>query len=112
MIQDTSQKAFREEVVPTLGQRHSEVMAALVGLGEATNSELSTALGWSINRVTPRIHELRKAGRVADVEKRPCKVTGRTAYVWAATPGQQELPIEDDPLKEVEERNTRGLFPL
>ncbi len=76
MLQDTSIKAYREDALP---------------LGEATNSELASYLGWTINRVTPRIYELRKADKVAETGKRPCKVTGRSAYSWAARPAQPKL---------------------
>lgn len=91
MIQDTSQKAYIEDVVPTLGERQLEVLTALRSLGEATNSELSVRLNWTINRVTPRVYELRKAGKVIDLGKRPCTVTGRMAYVWAISASQLKL---------------------
>lgn len=91
MIAETSQKAFREEVVPTMSDRHERLLRALDALGEATNSELGRYLDWSINRVTPRTNELVKAGKVVDVGKRPCKVTGRTAYVWIIKPIQTPL---------------------
>lgn len=93
MIQDTSQKAFHEEVIPTLSKRHKDVLEALQSLGQATNTELSQCLGWSINRVTPRVLELRGRGLVFQADKRPCKVTGRMAYVWSVKEGQLEMPI-------------------
>ncbi len=91
MIQDTSQKAFREEVVPTIGPRQEIVLQAIIALGAATNSELSSYLGWPINTVTPRVFELRAFGKVVEAGKRRCKVTGRTAYQWEIKPGQQSL---------------------
>lgn len=91
MIQDTSIKSYREDALPTLAQRHAEVMKALLRLNEATNSELANELGWTINRVTPRVHELRKLGKISEVGKRPCKITGRTAYVW--TVKQEQLSL-------------------
>lgn len=90
MIQDTSERAFVREVVPTLSERHQRVMEALEE-GPATNTELASRLGWPINTVTPRVHELRKKGVVVEDGKRPCMVTGRTAYVWRINPGQQRL---------------------
>lgn len=83
MVKDTSAKAYREEVAPTIGQRQVAVLNAVRRLGEATNSEISRELGWSINRVTPRVFELREKMRLVDVGKRPCRVTGRLAHVWA-----------------------------
>lgn len=39
-------------------------------------------LGWEINRITPRIFELREKKLVVEASKRKCKVTGRTAIAW------------------------------
>lgn len=91
MIQDTSQRAYEHDVIPTLGERQAEVLRVLGELGEATNSELAVHLNWSINRVTPRCLELRKLGKVVDVGKRACRITGRLAYVWAVQPEQKKL---------------------
>ncbi len=91
MIQDTSQKAFKREVLPTISERHNAVLGALESLGEATNSEIARHLEWSINRVTPRVYELRKLGLVAEKGKRYCKVTGKMAYAWMVNPGQLKI---------------------
>ena len=82
MIAETSQLAFKHDVVPTLGARQQAVMECLSSLKEATNLELSKHLDWPINTVTPRINELVKLGVVEQIGKRPCKVSGRLAYVW------------------------------
>lgn len=94
MISDTSQKAYKEDVLPTIGQRQTEVLEAIRTLGEATNSEIAVHLGFSINRVTPRCLELREAGKVVDVGKRKCSITGRLCYVWSAQPEQQAIKID------------------
>ena len=44
-----------------------------------TNAEVAQALGWSINRVTPRTGELVKLGEIEVVSRRACKVTGNMA---------------------------------
>ncbi len=93
MIQDTSTKAFVEEIVPTLSLRHKAVFDALKRLDQATNSELSVHLGWTINRITPRVLELRERGIVFEADKRHCKVTGRMAYVWSIKKGQLEMKL-------------------
>lgn len=93
MISDTSTKAYKEDALPTLSERQEAVLEALKGLGEATNTELAESLHWSINRVTPRIFELRRQKRVVEIGKRACKITGRTAYVWSAKLVQSQLPI-------------------
>ena len=49
---------------------------------DMTNMEVASALHWSINRVTPRVFELRDAGLVVSNGKRRCGVTGNTSYAW------------------------------
>lgn len=50
-----------------------------------TNMEAAALLGWSINRVTPRVLELREAGVLTFAEQRKCRVTGNTAMAWKTT---------------------------
>jgi len=78
---DTSREAYRE-VIPTLSARQAEVLAVLETSSPLTNAELAEKLGWSVNRITPRVLELREIGRVQDFGKRRCRVTGRSAYQW------------------------------
>lgn len=80
-MQSTSLRAFYRDVLPNLGERHKHVIIAL-GTGDFTNNELSSYLGWEINRVTPRVNELKERGLVEEKGKRPCKNTGRLAIVW------------------------------
>lgn len=81
-VRDTSLLAYVSEVEQTLGFRQQAVLTIINVLMSATNSEIAKALGWSINRVTPRVFELRQLGYVVVDEKRPCLVTGRMAYAW------------------------------
>ena len=85
MIQETSLEAYLE-VKPRLGEKQKEVYRLLknatrVGF-DMTNMEIAQALKWSINRVTPRVYELRQAGLVVLSQKRLCSVTGRRAMAW------------------------------
>lgn len=80
-VRDTSLLAY-QELEPVLGIRQQTVYAMLQAGCSMTNMELARALGWSINRVTPRIFELRRLGFVIVKEKRLCHVTGRMAYSW------------------------------
>jgi len=100
--QITSLFAYHKHVIPTLTQRMRQVQDALAKADDMTNSELARALGWGINRVTPRIGELRDAGLVGcrnekcpnrahlnaardvvhDDCKRRCGVTGVQAFAW------------------------------
>lgn len=58
MIQQTSLLAY-QDVLQDLGRRHFEVMRALIRIQPASNKALAEELHWSINRVTPRVYELR-----------------------------------------------------
>lgn len=85
-VQDTSLHAYRMEVVPTLGERQQVVYDLLEKSHEnLTNSEIAARLNWPINCVTPRIYELREAGKVVADGKRTCRCTGRTCLAWSIT---------------------------
>ena len=62
-VTETSKEAYKG-IVPILGETQTTVLSALVYLKEATNAEIADFLDWSINRVTPRIFELREEGYV------------------------------------------------
>lgn len=81
-VQSTSLFTYRNEVLPTLGARQKSVMDELAKCENMTNGELAVALGWQINRVTPRTNELVKAGRVVEACRRSCRVTGRRCIAW------------------------------
>lgn len=78
--QETSRSAYRE-TLSIISERQRQVLDELEK-GPATNLELAHRLGWEINRVTPRILELRTRGVVKERERRACQVTGRRAIVW------------------------------
>lgn len=81
MVRDTSLMAWMD-LQPVLGEKQMCVYGMLKSLGSATNMEVAYLLGWSINRVTPRVLELRVEGLVVACGVRECKVTGRMAHVW------------------------------
>lgn len=83
MIQDTSLFAY-SIATQNLGAKQKQVLDALRFFPDATNAELAANLGWPVNRVTPRILELRKMELVFDAGRRRCKVTGSTAHAWRA----------------------------
>jgi len=80
-LQTTSLFAY-QQIKQTLGERQRAVLDELAKHTDMTNGELAAALGWSINRVTPRTNELVKQGRVAEACRRADKVTGRTCIAW------------------------------
>lgn len=63
MLTQTSIFAY-ESVKGDLSKRQSEVLEALRTIQPADNNQLSEYLNWPINRVTPRIKELREKGVV------------------------------------------------
>jgi len=96
-IQSTSLEVYFGEVLPTLNERQGQVLNVFLEnpAMDFTNMELSEELGWSINRVTPRVYELRGEGKhnplqhnpvLIESRRRPCRVTGRTAIAWAFNP--------------------------
>ncbi len=67
-----------------LGTRQRAVYDVIRHRRNVTNSEIAEALGWSINRVTPRTLELRERGLVVPADRRECRVTGSTVQSWRA----------------------------
>lgn len=82
---ETSKNALKE-IKGKLEIRQETVMKAIKEIEEKqeppTNMEIAQHLKWSINRITPRVLELRKKGKLRLKETRKCKVTNRTAMTW------------------------------
>ena len=96
-MQSTSLEVFFGEVLPSLSERQGQVLDIFLEnpVLDFTNMELSAELGWSINRVTPRVYELRGEGKnnplkhnpvLIESRRRECLVTGRKAISWAFNP--------------------------
>lgn len=83
-MRETSLTAYFNEICPTLGARQIKVLEAFERGESLTNSEIAERLQWSINRVTPRVLELRKMCLVEDGGLRTCRITGRTVNTWRA----------------------------
>lgn len=79
MMQDTSLEAYFAKTLPKLARCQKTVLDAYVRDYDYTNWEVAEKLGWSINRVTPRVLELRNHGLLSPALKRRCRVTGNTA---------------------------------
>lgn len=85
-IRQTSLQAYNE-IKGKLGKKQRKVLEAIemierVRKQAPTNMEISTFLGWSINRVTPRTLELRRKGEIEQKGTRECNITGRMAMTW------------------------------
>jgi predicted transcriptional regulator len=83
-VQTTSLFAYRNEILPTLGERQKAVYDELAQHQNMTNSEIAASLHSPINTITPRVYELREAGVVVEACRRECRVTGRRVIAWAA----------------------------
>jgi DNA-binding MarR family transcriptional regulator len=81
MVQQTSIDSYIE-VKLELGYRQRQVLKALLYLKEANNREIAEFLGMPINSVTPRIHELRKCGRVGYSKLAIDPITQRSTIKW------------------------------
>jgi hypothetical protein len=105
MIQDTSLHAY-ELLTQNLTDRQKEVLDRLRYFPDVTNMELAVSLGWTVNRITGRVGELRKLGLVLDAGKRPCKITGGTSHAWKA-----KHPVLPPAREEKKVEQTDSLFP-
>ena len=65
-----------------LGQMQQEVLDLMYTADDWTNGELARKLGWGVNRVTPRVFELRQFGLVIKSCHRVCGVTGMVVTAW------------------------------
>lgn len=82
MIQQTSLHAY-EDIKHNLGEKQLAVYNALKDLESANNKILAKKLGWEINRVTPRVLELRELGLVEKHSMRPCPFPpNRVTWFW------------------------------
>jgi len=87
-VADTSLLAYRTRVLPCLAQSQAVVYELLSQASrnncDMTNMEVASALHWSINRITPRVLELRELGLVVLSQRRRCGCTGNWAMSWKA----------------------------
>lgn len=78
-------------VLPNVAARQAVIMGILRDGGDMTAQDVATELhrrGLTVsderNFAAPRLTELKDAGRVRPVGKRPCTKTGRLVTVWSA----------------------------
>lgn len=84
MLQQTSLDAYRE-IYGKLGRKQQIVLNTFKGSQTLTNMEVAELLGWSINRITPRVFELRAKSFLKEDCKRICGITGRRSIAWKRT---------------------------
>lgn len=82
-VQKTSLEAYRALTAEALGERQKLVFKALETMGRASDKELSFALGWPINTITPRRGELEEMGIIECVGEQLDAKTERNEMIWA-----------------------------
>jgi hypothetical protein len=87
MIQQTSLDAY-SDIEDSLGERQLQVLRYFRELSKThpnldfTNTELSFSLELPINRITPRVYELRNRGYLEQSQIRYCRITGKRVIAW------------------------------
>lgn len=79
--QETSAIAWNS-IQDYLGSKQYEVLRAISFLGECNNQEIARHLGIEINRITPRVFELREKGLVEESRQDRDAETGRLTNFW------------------------------
>jgi DNA-binding MarR family transcriptional regulator len=87
MIQSTSLEAFKV-LEPELGNLQRVVYDTICEHNGMSNHDISRFLHWEINRVTPRVKELRDMGLIVCSHVRLDKVTGRNVMCWKSLNGK------------------------
>ena len=82
LAEDTRDEAYRS-IQRELSDRQKAVFD-IIRRGDRSNTEIASALGWPINRVTPRVFELRQLGLVFPNGKAVCPITLRRVQKWTA----------------------------
>jgi transcription initiation factor IIE alpha subunit len=82
-IQYTSLEAYRVLTKEALGERQKLVFKALEMMGRASDKELSFALGWPINTITPRRGELEEMGLIECTGEQLDSNTQRHEMTWS-----------------------------
>ena len=95
-LADTSAHAWAL-LTKDLTDRQKAVLDRLRYFPDFTNMELAVSMGWTVNRVTGRVGELREMGLVLDAGRRPCKITKGMSHAWRA-----KHPVLPSAFKEVE----------
>lgn len=88
MLAQTSLEAFKS-IQDKLTERQSDVLEAIEEIAPATNNMIAEHLGWTINRITPRVKELRMKNKV-ELSHRGKDITGNNANYWQPVGMEQQ----------------------
>jgi len=90
-IQITSLLAY-QEALKSLGEKQVKVYNKIKSLGRPVNNRmLSELMDWPINRVTPRVLELRELGLVEEAYTAQDTETKRQSIYWRAVTAIKEV---------------------
>lgn len=81
MIRETSKAALKDLDPLKLNRLEKIILNAVLRRRDMTRQEISKATGIPINSVCGRVNRMVSYGVLDELEKRPCKITGRE--VWA-----------------------------
>lgn len=81
-VAETSREAYFQMDQMSLGRKQRAVLAFIRKYGPLNNRQLSERMGWPINRITPRVLELRELGLVVSAGKETDPTTGLRAEQW------------------------------
>ena len=88
MVQNTSKMAF-EGLSSAVAKRM--VFSLIWENPGICNAEIAQKLGWGINRVTPRVLELRESGLVEEMGKK--SINGRMVMSWRVTTAYSQMEL-------------------
>lgn len=86
MLADTSKQAYKS--LDKIGAKQRRVLEVVEEFGPITNHKIAQMLGWEINRITGRVHELAEMGKI-EVAYIASSDTGRKAKFWDVTNKEQ-----------------------
>lgn len=81
MIQETSLEAYRV-LRPELGEQQEKVYNVIQAHPGMSNHDIARYLGWEINRVTPRVKELRDKGIMIHSHTKMDHITKQKVMCW------------------------------
>ena len=81
MIQETSLEAY-QVLIPELGELQETVYNTIIEHPGMSNHDIARYLQWEINRVTPRVKELRDKGLVWFSHYKEDSLTSRRVMCW------------------------------
>jgi len=87
MISQTSLESYLDLITNPVKLKTNQVLVLdvfrkMVLHQPLSNFDVATILGWPINRVTPRVLELRNAGRLVQVGVKRQLETGKRVMLW------------------------------